>query len=316
MNTTEKSPVKPDEKKAELSKQLEATAKDASQGGSKNLPAVAENQKNKSEGEMFSEFMQRHQRDFEMVVPRHLKPERIMRIAIAACKRNPALMKCWMPSIVGGALEASALGLEINTPLQQAWLVPFKNNLTKRSEAELIIGFQGYIELMYNNPKVLSIFASVVYTNDILVYEYGTEEKLVHHPLEIGDVGNIRGFYAYAKMTDGAYRFIFMPKQEVDNVRDTFSASYKAKPEESPWTSDYISMGCKTAIRKLQKYVPKSAECQRAVDADFKVIDPFDPSYLRPEDNFETETIPDEPKPKPTPEPGGGKAPTGRREGV
>jgi len=297
MNTTEKSPVKPDEKKAELSKQLEATAKDASQGGSKNLPAVAENQKNKSEGEMFSEFMQRHQRDFEMVVPRHLKPERIMRIAIAACKRNPALMKCWMPSIVGGALEASALGLEINTPLQQAWLVPFKNNLTKRSEAELIIGFQGYIELMYNNPKVLSIFASVVYTNDILVYEYGTEEKLVHHPLEIGDVGNIRGFYAYAKMTDGAYRFIFMPKQEVDNVRDTFSASYKAKPEESPWTSDYISMGCKTAIRKLQKYVPKSAECQRAVDADFKVIDPFDPSYLRPEDKVETEIAAEKPKP-------------------
>jgi len=220
-----------------------------------------------------------------------------MRIAIAACKRNPALMKCWMPSIVGGALEASALGLEINTPLQHAWLIPFKNNETKRSEAELIIGFQGYIELMYNNPKVLSIFASVVYTNDILVYEYGTEEKLVHHPLEIGEVGEIRGFYAYAKMTDGAYRFIFMPKQEVDKVRDTFSASYRAKPEESPWTSDYISMGCKTAIRKLQKYVPKSAECQRAVDADFKVIDPFDPLYLRPEDKVETEIAAEKPKP-------------------
>lgn len=254
-----------------LSQRLEAKVE-----GKDQVPAVTGSKPT----DMFSEFMKRHQRDFEMVVPKHLSPERVMRVAIAACKRNPELMKCWLPSVVGGCLEASALGLEINTPLHQCYLIPFKNNTTKRTEAELIIGYEGYIELMYNNPKVLSVFYNVVYKNDTFRYAYGTEEYMEHIELEHGDRGEIRGFYAYARMTDGAYRFVYVPKQEADRVRDEYSQSYKMNPKESPWVTDYVAMGCKTAIRKLQKVVPKSAECARAVEADFKVIDPFDPNYV------------------------------------
>jgi len=237
---------------------------------------------NKKQGsEMFLEFMERHKQDFAMVVPKHLSPERVMRVAIAACKRTPELMTCWLPSVVGGCLEASALGLEINTPLQQCFLIPFKNNKTQRTEAQLIIGFQGYIELMYNNPKVLSVYAAVVYENDVFICEYGTEEKMIHRPLEVGEAGMVRGFYAYAKMIEKAYRFVYMPKAEVDRIRDEYSSSYKSNPKDSPWTTEYLAMGCKTAIRKLQKFVPKSAEVGRAVEADFKVIDAFDPANFQ-----------------------------------
>ncbi len=266
MATTEK------ESKIKLDKSLEVQANQGQ--GESQLPAE------KKPNDMFQDFMVRHRQDFEMVVPKHLTPERVMRVAVAACKRNPKLMECWMPSIVGGCLEASSLGLEINTPLNHAYLIPFKNNKTKRDEAELIIGFQGYIELMYNNPKVLSVFANAVYQNDNFKVEYGTNESLIHKPLEHGDRGEVRGFYAYAKMTDSAYRFIYLTKEQIDGIRDEYAQSYKMDPTNSPWTTNYVSMGCKTAVRSLQKFVPKAAECQRAAQADFQVIDPFDNNYV------------------------------------
>lgn len=242
-----------------------------------NLPVITEK---KGPGEMFSEFMKRHQRDFEMVVPKHLSPERVMRMAIAACKRNPQLMKCWMPSVVGGCLEAAALGLEINTPLHHAYLVPIKNNKTMRTEAELWIGYEGYIELMYKHPKVVSIFFNVVYERDSFRYQYGKNEDIEHFECEEMERGEITHFYAYAVLRDEGFRFVVVPKVEADRVRDEYSEAYKADRKESPWATDYVAMGCKTALRKLQKFVPKSAEGARATDADFKVIDPFDPQYM------------------------------------
>jgi len=289
---------KEEDRKKGLNEKLEVTA----QADNKNLPATGDEDQKKP-GEMFRDFMERHKRDFEMVVPRHLSPERVMRVAISACRRNPKLMTCWLPSVVGGCLEASALGLEINTPLHHAYLVPFKNNKTRRTEAELIIGYEGYIELMYKHPKVLSVFHNVVYMNDTFSYRYGMNEDLQHIELESGDRGEIRGFYAYAKMTGEAYRFVYVSKSEADRVRDEYSKSYQADPKESTWATDYIAMGCKTALRKLQKFVPKSAEAARAVEADFKVIDPFDPEYASGAEDGDNENE----KPETTPETSAGK---------
>lgn len=268
----DKEMVREEKRKADLALQLEANVKEK-----ENLPVKQTPEK---PADMFSEFMKRHQRDFEMVVPKHLSPERVMRLAIAACKRTPELMKCWLPSVIGGCLEAASLGLEINTPLHHAYLVPHKNNKTKRTEAELWIGYEGYIELMYKHPKVLSIFFNVVYARDTFGYQYGKNENIEHFECEEADRGKITHFYAYARLRDDGFRFVVVPKAEADRVRDEYSEAYKADSSGSPWATDYVAMGCKTALRKLQKFVPKSAEGARATEADFKVIDPFDPEYM------------------------------------
>lgn len=225
--------------------------------------------------EIFANFMKRHESDFKMVIPTHLKPERVIRLAVSACKRNPELMKCELSTVIGGLLEASSLGLEVNSPLQQSFLIPFNNNKTKKKEATLVIGYQGLIDLFYNHDKVLSVFASAVYENDKFDYQYGTDEYLIHVPNDTGEKGKIIGFYAYVKMKDGAYRFIYMSVAEVNKIRDEHSKSYQMSADDSPWTTHYESMGCKTVVRAIQKFIPKASEVQRAVSSDFKVIDPF-----------------------------------------
>ena len=270
-----------------LSSALSAKAKD-----DKTLPAVAaKNAIAQQEYDRFSDFMQRHKADFEMVIPTHLKPERVIRLAVSACRRNPELLTCDLATVIGGLLESAALGLEVNTPLHHASLIPFRNNKTQRKEAQFIIEYRGYVELYYRHPKVLSVFANVVYEKDIFRVVYGTEEKLEHIPVEEGDPGPIKGFYAYVKMKDDAYRFIYLPKSKVDKIRDVYSKGYQSAVaignDDTPWVKDYEAMGMKTAIRRLERFVPKSPEIGRGVDADFKVINPLDADFVAPIDDSE-----------------------------
>lgn len=272
-----------EERKKDLCKHLEVTAQNEGEGR-RGGPVV----KQKS-GDMFREFMMRHEKDFEMVVPRHMSPERVMRLGIAACKRQPKLLNCWMPSVVGGLLEASSLGLEVNGPMGEASLIPFKNNTTRREEAELIIEYKGYIKLFLNHPAAVTIFARPVFKKDVFDYEYGSNEFIKHVPCTSGDRGEVKGFYAYAKLKDGGFRFVFMYKFEVDHIRDTYSPSWKSDPTNSAWREEkkggsYLKMGCKTAVRELQTFLPKASELGRAAEADFKVIDPFDAANFRVEE--------------------------------
>lgn len=246
----------------------------------KNLPA-----ENKDYS-IFSDFMERHKRDFEMVIPSHLKPERVMRLAISACRRNPELLTCDLQTVVGGLLEASSLGLEVNSPMRHASLIPFRNNKSRKKEAQLIIEYRGLVELMLRHPKVISVFGNVVYSRDVFTVQYGTNEKLEHIELEEADRGEIRGFYAYCRMTEDAYRFVYLSKAKVDGIRDKYSAGYKnakSAGAPTPWVDNYEEMGIKTAIRRLERFVPKSPELSRGIEADFKVVDPFDPNFVPPE---------------------------------
>lgn len=222
----------------------------------------------------FEAYLKAYQSDFKMLLPQHIKPERILRLALATVRRTPGLLNCTVPSIMAGLLDAAALGLECNTPLSQAYLIPFKNNKTRTTEAQLVIGYQGLVQLFYNSGKVNTIFANLAREKDIFEYSYGIDEKLKHipSPLPHKDRGSITHFYAYAKMHNDAYRFSVLTAEEVNRIRDDKSQSYQADKAQSPWTTDYEAMGKKTAVRDLAKWLPRSAEVQKAIEADYTVV--------------------------------------------
>jgi len=224
----------------------------------------------------FKVFFESHKKDFQMVMPSSIKPERMLRLAISAIRRNPELMACDKMTVIGGVLEASSLGLEINTPLQQAYLVPFRNNKTKQKEAQLIIGYRGYIDLFYNHPKVISVFANSVCDNDKFSYKYGTDEHLEHTQFEGGERGEVTHFYAYVKLKNDAFRFLVLSIYDVNKIRDEYSQSYKEGGSD-PWSKHYEAMGKKTVLRQLEKFIPKASESglDRAMQNDFTSIDPL-----------------------------------------
>lgn len=189
------------------------------------------------------------------VLPKHLTPERLIRIATSAASRNPELLDCTKESVLLSVVQAGTLGLEPNTPLHQCALVPFKNERTGKKEAQLIVEYRGLCTLAYNSGEIESIYAHDICVNDAWDVELGTNKRLYHKPCVTGPRGDAVAFYAVVKFKRGGTDFSFMPKAEVDAIR-----------EKSPgrngdgWTKHYVEMGKKTAIRRLTKTTPMSQD--------------------------------------------------------
>lgn len=63
----------------------------------------------------------------EALLPANLTPERLMKIAVIACAKNPTLYECTQQSVLQCVILGAELGLEAGGPLGHLWLVPFKN---------------------------------------------------------------------------------------------------------------------------------------------------------------------------------------------
>lgn len=175
--------------------------------------------------------------------------------------RTPKLMECAPDTIVGSIVNCASLGLEPNL-LGHAYIVPFMNNKTRTMEAQFQIGYKGALDLVRRTGAVSTITAHEVYEGDTFDYAYGLDEKLVHIPIGEDDENKITHFYACYKLKDGGTGFIVMSKKQMDNHRDKFTKSKYKGQVTGPWKDYYVSMGLKTVILKLIKYMPISIEQQ------------------------------------------------------
>lgn len=188
-------------------------------------------------------------------LPKHISAERIARIALTAVRSNPALAKCSPQSFLGSLLQASQLGLEVNTPLGQAYLIPYNDVCT------LVIGYQGMLDLSRRSGMVKAIYAHPVFQGDTFNYELGLEPKLQHKPCE--EPGDLTHVYAVARLTDGEPIFTVLTKRDVERYRNRSRAK-----SSGPWMTDYVAMALKTSVRRLFRWLPKSAEQALAVAID------------------------------------------------
>lgn len=193
----------------------------------------------------------------EEALPRQLKVENLMHVALTCIRKNEKLLLCNKFSLIGAIVQAAQLGLSCDPVLGQAYLVPYK------AECTLIIGYKGMIRLATNSAVVRNIVPRAVYAGDIFEYEYGLNEKLRHIPSE--EPGQLTHVYAIAELYDGVKQFIVLNKQKIEAAR---KASPKGKKNEGPWKDYYDDMAMKTAIRRLFKYIPNSPEMERGVSID------------------------------------------------
>lgn len=189
------------------------------------------------------------------VLPKHLTPDRLLKVALSATSRNPALLACTPQSILLAVMQASELGLEVGGLLGDAYFVPFKD------QAQLIVGYRGMIKLARQSGELKSIEAHVVRDTDIFDLEYGLDTRLVHKPALSGELGKVVAVYAIARFKDGGYQVDVMTLAEIEAVRLRSKAS-----NDGPWNTDYAEMAKKTVVRRLCKYLPLSPELVKALE--------------------------------------------------
>ena len=78
-------------------------------------------------------------------LPANITPERMSRIALTALSKNADLAQSTPESFLGALLTSAQLGLECNTPLGQAYLIPYRNKGVM--ETQFQVGYQGLIDL-------------------------------------------------------------------------------------------------------------------------------------------------------------------------
>ena len=187
---------------------------------------------------------------FKLALPKDFDASRFTRIALTAVRNNPALQKCTKESLLASMMLSAQLGLEPNSPLQQAYIIPYGN------KAEFQTGYKGLLKLAWNSGLVTLMDADKVHENDHFEYVKGFNPIFEHKPTIKGKAGEVIAYYAYAQIKGGGNALVVMSKDEVIEHARKFSKSYNTK--SSPWKSDFDSMAKKTVLIQLTKTLPQA----------------------------------------------------------
>lgn len=188
---------------------------------------------------------------FAQVLPKHLSPDRLVRIAVASVAKNNDLLNCNGQSLLQAVLQAAELGLEPGSALGEAYLVPFGKTVT------MIPGYRGLISLARRSGQIEDIEAHVVFARDKFLHRKGTSACLDHEPSLEAERGAVICAYAIGWIKGSSKPHVeVMTKAEIDKVSKGGNV----------WRDHYTEMARKTVVRRLVKYLPMSVELVRALE--------------------------------------------------
>ncbi|MCC6642755.1 MAG: recombinase RecT [Deltaproteobacteria bacterium] len=218
---------------------------------------VPRNKANGSGG--LPDLLQRMAPEIARAVPKHINPDRMVRIALTSLRMSPALMKCTPASFLGCVMSAAQLGLEIGGPFAHAYLIPYK------TECTLVVSYRGMIELARRSGLVSAIYAYDVREGDRFSYTLGLNPNVEHVPSADPNREDkkISHVYAVAKLKDAEPMFVVLTWAQVLKYRNRSRAK-----DSGPWVTDTTAMALKTAVRRLFTWIPQSSEMARAVEID------------------------------------------------
>lgn len=210
------------------------------------------------------QYIKSMESEIKKALPSVITPERFTRMVLTALSVNPKLAQCTPKSFLGAMMNAAQLGLEPNTPLGQAYLIPFKNHGV--DEVQFQIGYKGLIDLAYRSGEVSIIQAQIVYENDRFECQFGLEPKLLHIPAD-DEHGEPKKVYAVYKTKNGGSGFEVMSMADIRAHAERYSqALHSGKP--SPWNTNFEEMAKKTVLKHALKYAPLHTDFIRAVAQD------------------------------------------------
>ncbi len=216
----------------------------------------------------FKSLIEKAQESMAKVLPKHLNPERMLKVVLLAASREPLLYECTAESILRALMTCSELGLEPGGERGHLYLVPFWNKWINGYECQTIPGYRGLMHLARNTMDVSYFAAHVVHANDKFFVSYGIHEDLVHEPCMDDHPGVALGGYAVAFLKSGERQFEVMTRSQVESIKSRTKSRDKKGSIVGPWVSDEEEMWRKTAIRRLCKYLELSPEMVKAFEAE------------------------------------------------
>lgn len=225
------------------------------------------------------QYIKQMESEIKKALPSVLTPERFTRIVLSALSSNPKLAETTPQSFLGAMMTAAQLGMEPNTPLGQAYLLPYWNGRNNCYECQFQLGYKGLLDLAYRSGDISVVQSQVVYENDEFSYSYGLEPELKHIPAK-SDRGDPTYVYAVFRTNSDGYGY------EVASIEDirTHAQRYSKSFGNGPWQTNFEEMAKKTVLKRVLKYAPLKSEFVRklvqdetiknSIDADMYMVEP------------------------------------------
>jgi recombination protein RecT len=238
------------------------------------------------------------------VATSYLPAERAIRLMINAVRKTPRLAECDPYSVFGAMMTAHALGLEANTVLGHAYLIPFKKSVPRVDstgkkvtdsrgkwiwdeafECQFQIGYKGYVALAYRQPEIRDLTAEAIREGDDYQAQKGTDTFLRYAKSLTGERGDIIGAFCFTKLSDGQ-AFTDLTQRDLEKIRarsETWKAlasavekaenekdraKAQAKLAETPWVMWDDAMSAKSAIKTHCKQLSLSPLMAAAAEID------------------------------------------------
>ncbi|MGW4007874.1 recombinase RecT [Streptomyces sp. NPDC004763] len=210
-------------------------------------------------------WLDRFEADVTAALPKHVDG----RVFLAALRPQlPKLLgRCTPASVLQSAVTCARFGLIPDG--QQAVIV------ADGRIAVFIATYRGFIDLMYRSGLVRSVVAGMVYEGDEWTYEPTAPAPLdfTHRPNVLASEAE-RGApvfaYAFAWLEGGVRSAVaIVTREQAEETRNEHSDAYRRAEEngkqDSFWHTDFDGMWLKTALRRMEKLVPTSAELRALV---------------------------------------------------
>ena len=212
-----------------------------------------------------------------------------MSSVISVANGNPQLRKAEPMSIIGAAMVAATMQLQVIPTLGQCYIIPYG------SKGQFQVGYLGLLQLCQRSGQFKKILAAPVHEGEYISGDEFDEDYVFDKKQRKSD--KIVGYMAKFELLNGFTKVAYWDVERVKAHADKFSQAYRSG-YTSPWKSDFDAMAQKTVLKSILKYAPKSIEMQNAVTFDQAVvnvnssdiqdldIDAFAPEYI---DNLESE---------------------------
>lgn len=254
-------------------------------------------EKPKTEIQAFAFQLEQVRPKIALTLPSQIKPEAFERVCLTAVNMQPGLLAADRRSLFNSCYRAAQDGLLPDG--REGALVIFNTKEGKDEQGrDRWIKKVQWMPMVYGIIKKLRQSGEIAAISSRMVYEAETKppvdehgrvilgddgqplpprfrfvikdgvEQLTHEPMLWGERGPAVLSYATARFKDGTVQHEPLTMKDIEKIR---KASRSA--EKGPWVDWFEEMARKSAVRRLSKYLPLSAEDRRVVERDDELTD-------------------------------------------
>ena len=212
------------------------------------------------------------------------KANQFLASVISAVGGNTALQKCDPTKVLGCAMIAASLNLDVNPNLGFASIVPYKRSWKDQNGQwheeqipQFQMGWKGFVQLAMRTGKYKTMNVTEVYADEFEGYDPFKGELKYHivpgGDRDLGKTENIVGYVFYFELVSGYSKMTYLSKEAARAHAMHYSKAYqndvKYNTSNSPWSTMFDAMAEKTVVKNtLSKWGILSTQLITATQAD------------------------------------------------